>query len=199
MRRRDWLGFPLLLTGCSVLPERAYQPVRAWPLIVPAPEARPVASRAPVLLLRPTRAAAGMERRGLQTLRPDGSLAINPYEEWVAPPADAITDQLQGWLAGCGLFSAVVLPGSRLTAQYVLEAQLTALWTIKATSRARASLSFVLINQRAGSAAILQGVADGDATVTDATPPSQASAQLSALADAFRQIVRHLTATPLHG
>jgi ABC-type uncharacterized transport system auxiliary subunit len=189
MRRREWFGLPLVLGACSVLPERPYQQTRNWPLIVPPPVAHPAPAGSPVLLLRPVRAAAGVEPRGLLTLQAD------PFEQWIAPPADAVTDQLQRWLTASGRFSAVVAPGSRLTANYVLEAELTALWAVPASGEARAGLSFVLIDQRGGATnALLQANVSGVAPLANDAAETRAATERVALADAFSRLVAALPA-----
>jgi uncharacterized lipoprotein YmbA len=195
MRRREWFGLPLVLGACSVLPERPYQQTRNWPLIVPPPVAHPAPAGSPVLLLRPVRAAAGVEPRGLLTLRADGSLQADPFELWIAPPVDAVTDQLQRWLTASGRFSAVVAPGSRLTANYVLEAELTALWAVPASGEARAGLSFVLIDQHGGATnALLQANVSGVAPLANDAAETRAASERAALADAFSRLVAALTA-----
>ena len=191
--RRTWLGLSLAFGGCSVLPERPYLATTDWPLVVLPPPARPPAPHAPVLLLRPVRAAAGLEARGLRTLMPDGSLHTDFYQEWAAPPADAVTDQLQAWLAASGLFAGVVVPGSRLAANDILEADLTALWAVQASRQARASLGYVLIDQRGGNnRVVLQDSVTGTALLANEQPATVVAAQIAALADAFRQIVTRL-------
>ena len=125
MRRRIWLGGAAALAGCSVLPKEPYVEKRDWPLAVRRPAVLPARHGGPVLLVRTIQAAPGLESRGLQWLLPDGSLHIDYYEQWAVPPAQAVEDSLRQWLSDAGLFAAVVGPGSRLTADLVLEGELS--------------------------------------------------------------------------
>lgn len=137
-----------LLGACSVLPDRPYQENTRYPL-APARPAGP--ARAPTgqaLLLRTLRAAPGLESRGLRRLRPDGTVEVLPYDEWIAPPGDLAEAALRDWLLRSRLFTAVTAPGSRLTANVVLEAELTRLDTDGRT--ARAGLAALLLREGGG-------------------------------------------------
>src|SRR5215472_8066786 len=135
MRRRRVLALPLLLAACG-LSERPYAERRQWPLLIRRPNALPPRTGGRILEVRPINAGPGLEVRGLQSLEGDGSLHTAFYEEWAVPPAEGIGDALRLWLAGSGKFGAVVAPGSRLTADLVLEGELTALWTEPAQQHA---------------------------------------------------------------
>ena len=190
-------------SGCSVLPSQPYLQRRDWPLVVRRSEesagATPVASGPVVsrpagrsgglvLLVRTVQAGPGMEARGLQTLQQDGSLKTDFYEQWMVPPAEAVDDDLRRWLAESGLFAAVVAPGSRMTADLVLEGELLALNADLASMTARAALALVLLDQRPGSARIgLQRTADGSARLEGTDPPALARAQLAAVAAMLRE------------
>jgi hypothetical protein len=193
-------------SGCSVLPSQPYLQRRDWPLVVRRSEESvgPVASRPAgrggglVLLVRTVQAGPGMEARGLQTLQQDGSLKSDFYEQWAVPPAEAVDDDLRRWLAESGLFVAVVAPGSRMTADLVLEGELLALNADLATMTARAALALVLIDQRPGSARIgLQRTADGSARLEGTDPPALVRAQLAAVAAMLRETEADL-ASALH-
>lgn len=154
MRRRVLLAGVLAVSGCG-LSERPYAEKREWPLAVSRTPVLPPRARGRTLLVRDVRAAPGLEARGLQTLQPDGSLRIDFYEEWAVPPAEAVGSDLRQWMADCGLFAAVIAPGSRLAAGFVLEGTLTALLADRAKGVVRAALTLVLIDQRPSPARIL--------------------------------------------
>lgn len=191
MNRRTLLAtLPLAFSGCG-LSQRPYLERRQWPLIVRRPVALPPRPGGRVLLVRAIRAAPGLDVRGLQTMRADGSLAADFYEEWLVPPAEAIEDDLRQWLAASGAFSAVLAPGSRLPADQVLEGDLTAFWADLATMRARMTLGIVLLDQnRANGTVRIQT----QQTFTSETPlaatdaPAVAAALRTAVSDVLGQI-----------
>jgi len=225
MRRRWLLGGMLgtaLATalggsGCSVLPSQPYLQRRDWPLVVrrseesvaampvvSGPAVSPVVSRSAgrggglVLLVRTVQAGPGMEARGLQTLQPDGSVKTDFYEQWTVPPAEAVDDDLRRWLADSGLFASVVGPGSRMTADLVLEGELLALHADLASMTAQAALALVLIDQRPGAARIgLQRTAAASVRLEGTDPPALARAQLAAVAAMLRETEADL-ASALH-
>lgn len=126
MKRRLLLAAGLL-AGCSVLPAQQYQQRRDWPLVPRRPETAPSRRGERVLLIRTVSAAPGLEARGLQWLLKDGSVNVDYYEQWAAPPAQAMEEALRRWLTDAGLFAAVVAPGSTVTPDLVLEVELTAM------------------------------------------------------------------------
>jgi ABC-type uncharacterized transport system auxiliary subunit len=139
MRRRLILGAaPAFLAGCSVLPTREYQQRRDWPLLPRRSTVAASRKRGRVLLIRTVSAAPGREARGVQWLLKDGSLNTDYYEQWAVPPAQAMEEALRRWLSDAGLFAAVVAPGSRITPDLVLEAELTALVADPQAGTARA-------------------------------------------------------------
>ncbi len=224
--RRRWLLGGLLGTGlvtalggsgCSVLPSQPYLQRRDWPLVVrqsgdsagvsstdlaggdlavaPAQRRRPGGR---VLLVRTVQAGPGMEARGLQTLQPDGSLKTDFYEQWTVPPAEAVDDDLRLWLADSGLFAAVVGPGSRITADLVLEGELLALNADLASMTARAALGLVLIDQRPGPARVgLERTESASVKLEGTDAPALVRAQRAAVAAVLRQTAADL-ANALH-
>jgi cholesterol transport system auxiliary component len=188
MRRRLLLATPLLLAGCG-LAERPYAERRSWPLEVPRPGARPRRSNGKILLVRAVRAGPGLDARGLQSIQPDGSIQTAFYEEWAVPPAQGVEDSLRRWLADSGLFAAVVAPGSRLSADWVLEGELDALWTEPAHGTAQTALGITVVDSRGdGTRVQLQRRFAAEAPLTDPAPPGQVAAMRAALAAAFGQI-----------
>ena len=125
MKRRGLCAGTVALTGCSVLPQTPYLQRRDWPLDVHRTATVLPRRRGRVLLVRSLRAAPSLESRGLQWLQRDGSVHVDFYEQWAVPPAQAVEDDLRRWLADAGLFVAVIAPGSQLSADFILEGELT--------------------------------------------------------------------------
>lgn len=147
MTRRLFLALPLLGAACSVLPDRPFIDSQRFTLD-PRRAGPPGARTRHALLLRTMRAAPGLEARGLRRLRADGSMAVAPYEEWLAPPADLAELALRQWLVASGRFTAVTAPGSRLATSLILETELLVLQT--SPDFAETSLSALLLTQGAG-------------------------------------------------
>lgn len=189
MKRRMLLAFPLLAGACSVLPERPYAQKRDWPLAVRRPTDVPPRRGGHVLLVRTMTTAPGLNDRGLHTLQQDGSMQIDYYEEWLVPPAQGVEDSLRYWLVASGQFAAVLSPGSRLTSDFALESDLTALWTDAGSGRAVAGISFVLLDQRRSSTAVLiQQTVTGTAPLEGTDAAAAVDAQKRAVADALARI-----------
>ncbi len=190
MRRRALLA-ALLLSGCG-LSTRDYVERREWPLIAARPDPLPPRAGGPALLVRTTGAGPLTQARGLQTLQPDGSVAVAFYDEWAAPPAEAVEAALRGWLADSGLFSAVLAPGSRLSADLVLESDLTALVADPGAGQAKLGLSLVLLDQRSGTRVLLQREISAQAPLASGDAAAEVAAWRAALADATGQTERAL-------
>ncbi|MBW8269976.1 ABC-type transport auxiliary lipoprotein family protein [Caldovatus aquaticus] len=196
-----------LAGGCSVLPERPYVETRRFTLSPrrPGGAAAPGGAGRKVLLLRLVRAAPGLEQRGLRTLRPDGSVQVDFYNEWAAPPAELAEEAIRRWLSESGLFAAVTSPGSRAEADLVLEIELTALQAeIRADGRgvARAALAGVLLDRGGrvlaqltprGEAALPRDAAPDGGTGGGSPPPERvAAAAEAALGEALAALERGL-------
>jgi cholesterol transport system auxiliary component len=188
LQRRLLLMLPLVAGACSVLPSRPYQERRQWPLTAETPTT-PFAVRPTraVLLVRDTVAGPGLERRGLQRLRPDGSLAVDYWNEWAVPPADGAGAALRADITEAGLFRAVLAPGSRAQPDLVLESELDAL--LGADGQGRAVLSFVLL--KAGQP-VLQSRETGTAPWADDSSDALAKALRLALGQAVRRVTERL-------
>jgi ABC-type uncharacterized transport system auxiliary subunit len=183
MHRRDVVRvLPALLAGCG-LSQRPYAERRAWPLLVSRPARVPPPADGGVLLVRSIAPGPGLELRGLQSLRADGSIRTEFYEEWAVPPAEGVEQALRQWLADCGLFAAVLAPGSRMQADFVLEGELTALWSIPAEHRAHAALACTALAQHGGASSLRwQQTVAADAPLAAAGAPAAAHAMGVALA-----------------
>ncbi|MGC1408281.1 MAG: ABC-type transport auxiliary lipoprotein family protein [Acetobacteraceae bacterium] len=188
MRRRWVLVGVTSLTGCSLLPQTPYLQRRDWPLDVHRPSVEPRNQHGRVLLLRSVRSGPGLEARGMQWLQRDGSLHVDFYEQWAVPPAQAVENDLRQWLADSGRFSAVVAPGSRLNAGFVLEGELDAFVADLKTGMARVALALVLIDQRQGATTVLlQRTVTAEVRLAGDEPPAIADAMKAAIVDVLRQ------------
>ena len=202
-RRGFLLLAPVLgAAACSVLPNRPYQEVQRYALAPERPRREPPPRRGPVLLLRSVRAAPGMDNRGLRVLGAGGQVNTEFYSEWAAPPVELAEEAMRQWLAGSGMFSAVVSPGSRLRPSLVLEAELLRLQAEPRAGLARAELAALLLEEPrdGGQARILgqftpEGTAPllGGARRDDAVPAGEATAAMrDALAAALAALERDL-------
>ncbi len=191
--RRSLLAAPLLAGACSLLPDRPYLETRRFPL-APVREGPPRRFRPRrALLLRTLGAGAGLDQKGLITVKPDGTESVDFYAEWVAPPAEAAESALRRWLASCGLFTAVLAPGTRASPDLSLEGDLNRLAAFQAEGVARAELSFVLLDERASPTRVAgQLVSRGSAALATGTqaPTAEAAADAmrQALANAFASL-----------
>jgi cholesterol transport system auxiliary component len=186
--RRLLLAGTAALGGCSVLPQPKYAERTEWPLVVRRPSVLAPRTRGKVLVVRDLTPAPGVERRGVQWLRPDGSLHVDFYNQWAVPPAEGITDDLRRWLASSGLFAAVVGPDSGLTPDLVLEGEVTAFLGEPSRGVARVALALVLIRARATPAKVLmQRTVAGEGPIRAETPAGIVAALLAALGRALAE------------
>jgi ABC-type uncharacterized transport system auxiliary subunit len=183
------------LAGCSVLPQQAYVERRDWPLDVRRDKPAPPRKRGRVLLVRSVHAAPGLEERGLQWLQRDGSLHIDFYEQWAVQPAQAVEDDLRQWLAGGGLFAAVLAPGSQLNADLVLEGELNAFSADLNADVARVSLALVLLDQRPSPIKVLlQKTEMAEVKLSGKDPPAIVNSMKAALVEVLTQAERDIAA-----
>jgi cholesterol transport system auxiliary component len=188
MKRRAFLAVPMLLSACG-LAERPYAERRQWPLMARRPRTETPRRGAPILLVRGLRAGPGLEQRGLQSLQADGSIRSEFYEEWAAPPAQAVEEALRVWLADSGLYSAVVASGTRLEADHVLEGELTGLWSIPATGQAHIALGITVVAERPTTTRVLlQQRLTAEAPLAGTSVREAVEAQSAALANVLAQV-----------
>jgi ABC-type uncharacterized transport system auxiliary subunit len=141
-----------------------------------------------VLLVRSLRAAPGLEARGLQWLQRDGSVHVDFYEQWAVPPAQAVEDDLRRWLADAGLFVAVIAPGSQLSADFILEGELTVFVAEPSAGRARAALALVLLDQRnSPTKVLLQRTEAAEVRLADQGPQAIAEAMRAAIVEVLHR------------
>lgn len=191
MRRRVVLVGLAGLGGCSLLPSSNYIRRRDWPLDVQRPSVLPPRVHGKVLLVRSIRSGPGLDVRGLQWLLRDGSVHVDFYEQWAVPPAQAVEDDVRQWLAGSGLFNAVVAPGSRLGADYVLEGELQSFVADPGAGVARVSVAFVLLDQHPSPIkAVLQRTESAEVRLTGDDPPAIAAGMRAAVVEVLGKIER---------
>lgn len=182
MRRRGLLAGVLAVAGCG-LSERAYEAKRDWPLVARRPRVPAGNARGLVLLVRAMQAGPGLETRGLRSLRADGSVRSDFYETWAVPPAQGVEAALRDWLVDTGRYTAVLAPGSRMTADLVLESTLTEFIADPSRSVARAAMTVVVLADRDGATRVrAQHVLAAEAPLAGAEAPAIAQALLAALA-----------------
>ena len=196
LMRRPVLAALLALPGCSALQSRPYvEPLRfRLDPVRPGPPLRGFGRQ--TVLVRLARAAPGTEGRMLRSINPDGTVHVEYYAEWVAPPAEAMDEALRRWLVASGLFAAVLAPGTRASSDLVLETELTALHADLGQGLARASLSAVLLREGAlDRRAVRQFTVSGTAPLPPERPlrpEPQAQAMVAALAGAFMQLEQQI-------
>jgi ABC-type uncharacterized transport system auxiliary subunit len=189
MRRRLFLTGAAALGGCSLLPQTPYVQRRNWPLVVQRDVVMPARPHGKVLLVRNFRAGPGLEARGMQWLMPDGSLHVDFYEQWAVPSAEAVEDDVRRWLAASGLFAAVIAPGSRAAADYVLEGELETFIAERDAHVARVRLAMVLLDQRPGPIKVLlQKTEVGEATLASGEPQAIAEGMRAAIVEMLRHV-----------
>lgn len=192
MIRRSLVLLPLL-AACSVLPDRPAVEQRRFPLDPPRP---PGARRGPgrrSLLVRLMRWAPGLDARGLRGLTPAGNETTDYYNEWTAPPSDLAEAALRRWLTESRLFSAILTPGTRATADLILEAELNQLRAEPSLGRARAGIAGVLLSDGgAGTRLLTQFAVEGQARLTATTPEAAAAAMTVALGNALAMVEARL-------
>jgi cholesterol transport system auxiliary component len=181
------------LSGCSLVGLQPYTERRDWPLVVRRAVALPPRRNGRTLLVRSVTAAPQLEARGLQWLRPDGSVHADIYEQWAVPPAEAVDDDLRQWLAASGIYTAVLEPGSRLRADLVLEAELDAFVADLPAGVARAALAGVLMDERTSPARVLlQQTFSATAKLASDNIPDLVEALRAALRDVLEQVEKRL-------
>lgn len=216
-RRALALAAAIGAAGCSSIQTPYVEPLR-FPLAPerPGPPRRVTAGGGGrrTILLRLARAAPGLEGRLLRFLNPDGTLTVEPYAEWTAPPAEAAEEALRRWLLASGLYAAVLAPGTRATADLELELELVELVADLGRGEARAAVSAVLL--RGGGAGAGEGTVvaqsvntgtaplppppPGTTTTRSAPPEPRARAMVEALGHALSGLeavlARHAGARP---
>ncbi len=181
LARRALLAATAALAGCSVVPQAAYVQRTVWPLTVRRKVALPPRRGGKVLVVRDLTAGPGLDQRGVQWLRPNGSLHVDYYNQWAVPPAEGVTDDLRRWLADSGLFAAVVGPDSGLAGDLVLEGELTALLGDPARNRRGWRWRWCWSGRGGAAQVLMQRTTAVQAPMTADTPAAIAASLLTGL------------------
>jgi cholesterol transport system auxiliary component len=189
IRRRTVFAALAGLAGCSVLPQPKYVQQTQWPLAVQRARAVPSPAKGKVLLVRDMSAGPGLDQRGLQWLESNGSVHVDFYNQWAVSPAAGVTSDLQQWLVGSGLFSAVVGASSGLVPDLILDTELTQFVADPRNLTAHAAAQITLIDAHAvPSRVVLQRTVTGEARMPADTPQGVAEGLRSALAVLLGQV-----------
>jgi cholesterol transport system auxiliary component len=190
-RRAALLGLPLLAAGCANPLSRPFPEKALFVLDVRRPQRLPPNPRGRVLVLRSVTPAPGVELRGLVTRLPGGQQRADFWNEFFAPPASLVQDQLRSWLADSGLFAAVVDPGTRATPALALEPVLNGLFADATVSppQARAQMQALLLGlDRTPPRVLAQGDHDRAARIASLEPAAIVAGMNVALAAVFGEI-----------
>jgi cholesterol transport system auxiliary component len=196
-RRAALLGLPALVAGCANPLSRPFPEKALFVLDVRRPQRLPPTPRGRVLVLRSVTPAPGVELRGLVTRLPGGQQRADFWNEFFAPPAALVQDQLRTWLADSGLFSAVVDQGTRAAPSIALEPVLTGLFADGAVSppQARAQMQVLLLGlDRTPPRVLGRGEHDRAAQIASLEPAAIVAGLNVALAAVFGEIEASLRA-----
>jgi cholesterol transport system auxiliary component len=198
MRRRALLlAAPALAVGCSNPLSRPFPEKTFFVLDVRRPQRLPPNPRGRVLALRTVTPAPGVELRGLVTRLAGGQQRADFWNEFFAPPASLVQDQLRTWLADSGLFSAVVDQGTRATPALALEPVLNGLFADATVSppQARAQMQVLLLGlDRTPPRVLTRGDHDRAAQIASVEPAAIVAGFNVALAAIFAEIEASLRA-----
>ncbi len=196
-RRAVLLATPALAAGCANPLSRPFPEKTLFVLDVRRPQRLAPNPRGRVLVLRSVTPAPGAELRGLVTRQAGGQQRVDFWNEFFAPPAALVQDQLRTWLAECGLFSAVVDQGTRATPALALEPVLGGLFADAATTppQARAQMQALLLGlDRTPPRVLAQGDFDRAAQIASLAPQAIVAGLNVALAAVFGEIEAALRA-----
>ena len=101
------------------------------------------------------------------------------------PAGRGAEQSLRRWLIDSHLFAAVLAPGSRVTPDFVMEGELTALAAMQGQGVARAELTLLLVDERNGSRLVGQLVTEGTAPLPGGTAPPTTDQAAAAMAAAL--------------
>lgn len=191
MRRRTLLlAAPAILAACSNPLRQPFPDKKLFVLDVRRPQRLPPNPRGRVLVVRTITAAPGAELRGLATRLEGGQVRTDFWNEFFAPPAALVQDQLRTWLADSGIFSAVVDQGTRTTPSLALEGVLNGLFAEAATPpTARAQMQMLLLGlDRSPPRVAAQGEYDRRAQIASLEPAAIVAGFNVVLAAIFSEI-----------
>ncbi len=182
------------LAGCSILQKPSYIERTQWPLTLSRPESLPPPRHGKVLQVQDIIAAPGLDQQGVQWRLPNGSIHVDFYNLWIVSPALAVTDNLRRWLAGSGLFAAVVGTGSGLTADLALQGELTTFIADPQQRQGHAALSLMLLDlRRTPPRVLMQRTVSGTGHMPTDTPAGVVAAERDAVLEVLRRTEIALT------
>lgn len=153
--------------------------------------ARPVSPAA--VLIRSVYVASPFDAQTFFYKRAGSQYELDYYNGFVAAPGQLLTGTLLNWMGQSGLFAAAVESGSRMTAAYVLEANVTQMYgdySDPKAPKARLAATFFLLDTRPVDAVIIfQKSYQASAPISPATPAAMAAAASAA----YRSILVELT------
>ncbi|WP_144299678.1 ABC-type transport auxiliary lipoprotein family protein [Elioraea rosea] len=190
-RRTLLLAAPAILAACSNPLTQPFPDKKLFVLDVRRPQRLPANPRGRVLVLRTIAAAPGAELRGIATRLEGGQVRTDFWNEFFAPPASLVQDQLRTWLADAGIFSAVVDQGTRTTPGLALEGVLNGLFAEGAATppTARAQMQMLLLGlDRSPPRVVAQGEYDRRAQIASLEPAAIVAGFNVALAAIFSEI-----------
>lgn len=196
-RRSLLLAAPALAAGCDNPLSRPFPEKALFVLDVRRPQRLAPNPRGRVLVLRTVTPAPGAELRGVVTRLPGGQQRADFWNEFFAPPAALVQDQLRTWLADSGLFAAVVDPGTRATPSLALEPALNGLFADASVAPpvARAQLQTLLLGlDRTPPRVLAKGEHDRAAQLASLEPAAIVAGLNVALAAVFAEIEASLRA-----
>ena len=136
----------IILSGCI---ESAVSAKRQYLLEASRPDSESVLPGKGVVKVRRFRVASAFEGNSLVYRTGKVDFESDFYNEFLSSPGSVITEQARRWLGGSGIFTNVVDTGSRLSSDFVLEANVNALYgdfTSKSEPKAVLEIQFFLIN-----------------------------------------------------
>ncbi len=190
-RRSLLLAAPALLAACANPLSQPFPDKKLFVLDVRRPQRLPPNPRGRVLVVRTITPAPGAELRGITTRLEGGQIRTDFWNEFFAPPAALVQDQLRTWLSESGLFAAVVDQGSRTTPGLALEGVLNGLFAeaTETPPTARAQMQALLLGlDRSPPRVVAQGEYDRRAQIASLEPAAIVAGFNVALAAIFSEI-----------
>jgi uncharacterized lipoprotein YmbA len=141
----------VLLAGCSA-PEVAYPVKRQYVISVTRENRTVPPAGAEAAKVRRFRVSPRFEGHGLVYRTGAVTYETDFYNEFLAAPAEMLTEETRDWLAAAGVFSNVVGAASRVAARYLFEGNVTALtgdFSEPEEPRAVMEIQFFLIDDAA--------------------------------------------------
>lgn len=183
MRRRDLIVAAAALAsgGCSFSRPAAER--QSYLLSVPAGASASPAGKTHVLRVNRFVVAQPFDGKGLVYRSSANRYDADFYHQFLAFPATMLTENTSAWLAGRGLFAAVVPMGSALTSSHVLEASVPALYgDFRAEAAAVLTMRFLLARDDSTGALLYDRLLERRVPLAARTPEALVQGMDAALA-----------------